>query len=310
MIAVRRYQPSDLWQAVDVINTAADADRIRRLLPAHLQRMVMPDGVSTGSNSTPAAVATVDQDRVAGFIWWETDSPAARRFEGWVHPAWRRKGVGTALLTAVESFARERRQIPVTLYGRTYSDVPGAEVLFRRREYAEVRRFYMMSTPLLGRQFAADVPPGITLRMFRPDDLAALVEADNEIFAQHWGSHARTVAQWKRAMMETRPHDPALWVLAWDGDRIVGECLCHLSREGSPQDAWVSIVGVRREWRGRGLGQAVLAQGLRTLQRAGFHTAGLHVDTENTSAIRLYQRMGLTVARTRLHFAKTVGADS
>jgi len=306
VITVRLYQPADLWQSVEVINSAAETDHIRRLEAGHLQRMVMAED----GRGMPAAVATVDPNRVAGFVWWDVDSPTARRFEGWVHSAWRRRGVGTALLTAVESFAREQGQVPVTLNGRAYSDIPGAEAMFRRRGYAEVRRFYLMSTPLIGRDFAADVPPGITLRTFRPDDLAALVEADNAMFANHWGSHARTVAQWKRALIETRPHDPALWILAWDGDRIVGECLCHLAREGGPRDAWVSLVGVRPEWRGRGLGQAVLAHGLRTLQQAGFHTAGLHVDAENTPAVRLYERLGLAVARTRVHFAKTIARES
>jgi mycothiol synthase len=107
-------------------------------------------------------------------------------------------------------------------------------------------------------------------------------------------------------MVERRPHDPKLWTIAWAGDRVIGECLCHTSMVGGPNDGWVSIVGVQREWRGRGLGRALLARGLQKLQEVGFETASLNVDAENSAAINLYRSLGMDVLRTRLHFAKTI----
>jgi mycothiol synthase len=194
----------------------------------------------------------------------------------------------------------------ITLTGRTYDDIPGAALLFQRRGYEEIRRFYVMSMSVGEKQFEAESLPGIVLRPFREGDLHALVEAENEIFAGHWGSQPKTPQVWRRDMMELRPFDPKLWVLAWDGDRVVGECLCHASRESGPNDGWVAIVGVRREWRGRGLGQIVLTEGLRRLQQAGFVSAALHVDAENLPALNLYQRMGMKISRTRVHFAKDI----
>jgi ribosomal protein S18 acetylase RimI-like enzyme len=168
-----------------------------------------------------------------------------------------------------------------------------------------------MSVRLLEAEASADPPPGIVLRAFRRDDLEPLVDANNAIFAEHWGSAPRTVDSWRRDMIERRPHDPALWIVASTPERegasqLVAECLSHASREGGPEDAWVSLVGVRREWRGRGLGRAVLAHGLRTLRDAGYATASLHVDAENTSAVNLYRSLGMDVTRTRLHFEKIV----
>jgi len=56
----------------------------------------------------------------------------------------------------------------------------------------------------------------------------------------------------------------------------------------------------------RGLGAAVLGEGLRRLQQAGFKTSGLHVDSENAPAVKLYHRLGMDVTRSNLWFNKTI----
>lgn len=304
MISVRQYKAPDFALTLDAINTAAKVDRTRRLSDSTFQHVL--SGIGQGIEAAVATFTQRSRVTTAGFVWWDA-TKAAQRLEGWVHPDWRRRGVGTALLAAVESCVHQ--VLPATqisLTARTYDDIPGAARLFRLRGFQEVRRFYMMSMSMSGRQFEADAPHGIVIRSFRESDLLALVEAENEIFTDHWGSQPKTSQVWRRDMIELRPHDPKLWVLAWEGNRVVAECLCHSSRESGPDDGWVSIVGVRREWRGRGLGQIVLTEGLRRLQQAGFVSAALHVDAENLSALNLYRRLGMEIARTRLHFAKSI----
>ena len=55
---------------------------------------------------------------------------------------------------------REQGNLPVTLAGRTYSDTPGAEALFRLRSFELVRRFYRMCVVLPGKQFEVRIPAG------------------------------------------------------------------------------------------------------------------------------------------------------
>jgi mycothiol synthase len=303
MIKVRPYRAADLSAALEVINAAAQVDHTRRITEAVFRR-----AWAGPAYYDHAAVAVAEAGRLAGFIWWDRDQSQSRRLEGWVHPAYRRRGVGTALLIAAECAARAQEALPITLTGRVYSDIPGGEALFRQRGYTEVHRFYLMSLSLVGRRFVpiGAVPPGVTLRTFQEYDLAALVEADNAIFAGTWGARARTAQTWQREMQETRPYDPSLWLLAWENDRVVGECLCHQSREAGPTDAWISILGVREDWRGRGLGRTLLVQGLQLLQQAGFTSASLHVDAENAPALSLYRSVDMGVARTRVHFARQI----
>jgi GNAT superfamily N-acetyltransferase len=62
-----------------------------------------------------------------------------------------------------------------------------------------------------------------------------------------------------------------------------------------PVEAWVSPVGTRRAWRGKGVGRWLLAEALRRVAAAddGFERAMLGVDEENpTGALRLYRALG------------------
>lgn len=308
MIA-RLYRADDFEAVRRLIEDAAAADRTRRL-PEHVLRATM----DAGPGHTPgAAIVESTAGELAAFGWWEVreGAPPRANLEGWVHPTHRRRGAGTTLLAAIESVVREQCGTGVILAGRGYDDLPGLEPLFLQRGFAIVRRFYVMSVRLSEAMVDADPPPGVLFRAFRRDDLEPLVEANNAIFSDHWGSAPHSVESWQRDMIERRPHDPALWIVASMPERegasqLVAECLSHASREGGPQDAWVSLVGVRREWRGRGLGRAVLAHGLRTLREAGFETASLHVDADNASAAHLYRSLGMDITRTRLHFEKAV----
>lgn len=292
------YQPIYRDTVLALVNAATSYDKTRQLLPAAFDA-----GMRTPEEWEQSALIFAREKVLTGFIWWGNGGPSIIECEGWVHPDYRRKGYGTALLTAAEAYTR--RKIPGgTLQGHTYDDVPGAAALFARKGFTEVRRFYKMQTDLRGRHIERIDVPGITFRTFERGNLESLVEADNDIFSSHWGSQPKDVAAWRQNMIETRHHDPALWVLAWEGDKIVAECLCHASRDGGPQDGWVSIVGVREAWRGRGLGRAVLLAGLIGLQAAGYRTASLHVDAENPAAVNLYRAAEMDVIRTRLHFAK------
>lgn len=280
------------------MQAAAEVDSTRRVKADLLQRSLDEDLIQ-------AFVALNHNESIIGFATLE---PLERGFllQGWVHPDWRGQGAGTALLRGVEDDLRQRLVKRVGCMARVYNDIPGIEALFRSQGYEETRRFYNMSVGLKERQFEAASPDGVVLKPFALSDLEALVEADNTFFADHWGSQPRSVSDWKYQLLEARPHDPALWVIAWADGKVVGECLGHPSLQGGPNDGWIAIVGVHRDWRGRGLGRAVLVNGLQRLQQARFETASLHVDAENAPAVGLYHSVGFEVARTRVHFRKVI----
>ena len=90
-----------------------------------------------------------------------------------------------------------------------------------------------------------------------------------------------------------------LWFVAWEGDEIAGACLCELAEAYNQvhgtKSGLVDDVAVRRPWRRRGVGAALIVAGLRALRSAGMTAAHLFADAENiTGAVRLYERLGFS----------------
>jgi mycothiol synthase len=59
---------------------------------------------------------------------------------------------------------------------------------------------------------------------------------------------------------------------------------------------WIASLGVRKPWRKRGLGLAILLRTFHEFYARGERSVGLGVDSENqTGATRLYERAGMHV---------------
>jgi ribosomal protein S18 acetylase RimI-like enzyme len=91
--------------------------------------------------------------------------------------------------------------------------------------------------------------------------------------------------------------DPTLWFVLEDGGEVAAVELCR-EHEGEAGLGWVSVLGVRKQWRRQGLGRALLLHAFHEFRRRGFHGAALGVDAESlTGANRLYESAGMRVVR-------------
>jgi mycothiol synthase len=96
--------------------------------------------------------------------------------------------------------------------------------------------------------------------------------------------------------------DPALWTVARDSEEVAGVIRCDPRRWGG---GWVGVLGVRRPWRRRGLGLALLQRSFGTFFDRGERRVALGVDAENPSgATRLYERAGMHVEAEHLTWEK------
>jgi mycothiol synthase len=78
-----------------------------------------------------------------------------------------------------------------------------------------------------------------------------------------------------------------------DADGPVGGLVSSDFGDG---EGYIGPIGVRRRGRGKGAASAMLRQSFRDLAAAGFATAKLDVDGENTTgALGLYERAGMSV---------------
>jgi ribosomal protein S18 acetylase RimI-like enzyme len=100
-----------------------------------------------------------------------------------------------------------------------------------------------------------------------------------------------------------RAFRPDLSVLALEDDVVVGYALAYLyeadTRATGKRRLHLGQVGVLPQARGRGIATAIIAASLRAGAENECVAAGLDVDSGNvTGALRLYEALGFTTART------------
>ena len=183
--------------------------------------------------------------------------------------------------------------------GRTHTSADSENdvlaAILRARGYELVRHFFTMEIDLDEEPAQPVWPEGISVRVFRPGEERAVYDTDMEAFQDHWDFFRIPFDRWRDYHLGRSDFDPSLWFLAMEGDEIAGTALC--SSEARPGIGRVGILAVRRPWRRRGLGRALLLHAFRELRNHGRAKADLNVDGENlTGAVRLYERAGMHVA--------------
>jgi ribosomal protein S18 acetylase RimI-like enzyme len=164
--------------------------------------------------------------------------------------------------------------------------------------YRAIRHSFRMLIDLESDPEPPAWPNGMTVRAFdRQRDAQAVYEVQEETFADVWEHTPQSFEEWA-AWMLGETHDPDLWFLVEDGDELAGIALGRLFPTGRPQLGWISVLGVRRPWRRRGIGRALLRHAFGEFHRGGWSRVGLGVDGESeTGAVELYERAGMRVDR-------------
>jgi mycothiol synthase len=222
--------------------------------------------------------------------------------DGYVHPAQHECGIGTALIHLCESRAREMidtapmgARVSIGFGANGLSEEAGA--LFAHEGYTPIRNFYRMRIYMTEEPPAPIWPGGVTLRTLKSGeevlaDQRAVFAAVEEAFADHWGHVPRAFESWIERV-NREDFDPTLWHIAEEDGQIAGFSLCRQTAE----TGWLNTLGVRRPWRARGLGMALLLHTFGEFYRRGMPTVVLGVDAQNlTGALRLYERAGMHIA--------------
>lgn len=230
---------------------------------------------------------------------------------GCVHPEHTGRGLGRRLVGLME--ARAREHVPLAPpAARVVLHIGGSGTYepFRRlmehMGYVSIRNFWRMEIALEEVPPAPKWPDGIGLRPFvRGRDERPLFDAYEEAFADHWGFLPHTFEDFAQRTYEREDFDPRLQFLAMDGGEIAGIACCGYNREAG----WVHQLAVRRPWRRRGLGLALLLHVFGEFFRRGTRTIALGVDAQNlTGATRLYEQAGMRPAATYAAFEKELRA--
>jgi mycothiol synthase len=209
-----------------------------------------------------------------------------------VHPAARRRGVGSALLDRLEELAGDR---PLRFWA--HGQLPGSAELARSRGYERARVLLQMRRPLDGVDSSPQpvLPKGVTISTFRPGtDEDAWLRVNARAFAHH-----PEQGRWTRADLTLRESeswfDPAGFFLAWRGDQLLGSHWTKVHPAGETDVEPIGeiyVLGIDPDAQGMRLGRALTDLGLAHLRARGLSQVLLYVDEDNTAAVALYERSG------------------
>lgn len=222
---------------------------------------------------------------------------------GVVHPRAKRRGLGATLVERSETRARER-ELP-RLHQIVLAPDAAAGRLLLDRGYVEVRRFWDMAIELPDEPPEPVLPEGFVLETAGADDLRAFHAALDEAFEDHWEHQSDPFDEWWARHSGSPNHDPTLWFLVRDGGEVAAVARNEGNRNGG---GYVGALGVRRAWRGRGLGRALLLHTFREFHRRGVRRVTLGVDAQNaTGATRLYESVGMVAELENVVYEKVLG---
>lgn len=244
---------------------------------------------------TDAWVFLAPDGVVVGYATETNQGYGQLQIDGYTHPDHRGKGIGSAILALGE--ARAAAQVDeqpegarVMLFNSVLIEDTAAHALLDARGFSLIRTHWRMGIEMVDAPPAPKWPEGVTVRACEPGrDERAIFGAIEEAFQDHWGHTPRDFDEWMRRRTRA-DFDPSLWFIAMDGGEIAGVAVNRMR----PSGGWVGTLGVRRPWRRRGLGLALLYQSLGAFYQRGVRSVGLGVDAQSlTGATRLYERAGM-----------------
>ncbi|MBW3113076.1 MULTISPECIES: GNAT family N-acetyltransferase [Bacillaceae] len=166
---------------------------------------------------------------------------------------------------------------------------------FEKIGFTPTRYWFQMKKNLEGLDNPS-IPSSYRISEFNPDTEAqSLYETFEDVFSDHFDYHPSEFQEFIKRFQ--RPSfDPTLWYLLKEENDMVGFILCSVNEETEIGE--ISHLGIRKDWRRKGLAHLLLSYAFLKLNERGMKTAALSVDSDSyTDATIVYQKAGMYVYR-------------
>jgi GNAT superfamily N-acetyltransferase len=195
----------------------------------------------------------------------------------------------------------------VDLWGRASSRNPVLIKSFEMNGYKSNISFLIMEIAMTEKPLTPTWPDGIVVRTFIANqDEQATYQTDEEASIDKGYHHPLSYEQWmKRMGMDRETFDPGIWFIACEKDEFAGVVLNAVDK--SANIGWVDHLSVRRAWRNKGIGKALLLHTFGEFFKRGVHTIKLSVDSKSlTNAPHLYEGVGMKTVEKYHVYRKTL----
>lgn len=230
-----------------------------------------------------------------------------------VLPAFRRRGVGTALAQRALESLRERSMERVMTHAGDWNTA--AHVFLADFGFKPTRRFSLMRRALAGLPSGLGENTAVTIETVGTSDtdVALLVRLSNAAFKEHFAHRDITDEEQAFGMR----HAAELgYMVRRTVARLDGEPVGYLTHGIDPREneklgvmrGGLWALGVLKEHRNRGIATRLMLDGMNWLAGQGMTEAELGVDDENVTRARtLYERLGFAVIRSSTTFERELG---
>ncbi|HUZ76034.1 MAG TPA: mycothiol synthase [Chloroflexota bacterium] len=219
-----------------------------------------------------------------------------------VHPAFRRRGIGSGLVRASLELARAEHADRLDAWA--YNGMSGTRELARRFAFTQQRLLLEIRLADLPSAPVPALPAGLEPRAFRPgEDDAAWLALNNLAFAWH-----PEQGHWDAQDVALRLREP--WFRAGDfllvtrGTELVA--FNWLKLDETNANGEVYVIGVHPSLQGQRVGQILTSLGFQHMRARGMTHASAYVDATNSAALRMYYRLGFVIHHADVCWARTV----
>ncbi|MFC7371971.1 GNAT family N-acetyltransferase [Fictibacillus iocasae] len=210
-----------------------------------------------------------------------------------VNPAFKNQGIASILLQKVEQRAAviiKNKEGELKLMNHIPFTNTAAINLAVNSGYTFSRLYERMRIQLEGPPNVPLLPDNIVIQPFQPDrDEEILFSLYDDTFRDAWGYAQKDGATWM-AQKKGDNYDASLWFIVWREDQPAGFLMSTMHDDG----LFIDLVGVKREYRKHGIGEALLLHAFSLAYKRQQSTILLYVDSDSlTNANRLYQKVGM-----------------
>jgi len=215
------------------------------------------------------------------YIKIRPSKPRVAKIEMNILAEWRRKGLGERLLSeALKLLDRSIEKIRIVL------SKGNCEIL----SLAEACGFKASTTQIdmicdLRELESVHVPTGCSIEPIKRDQLREVTSIRNEIFD---ASHRIEELQ---ALLRSKDVLTDIFVAVVNGV-IVGYCISEIDKRASTEEGSIVEIAVRKNYREKGIGKAMLLMSLHQLKFKGCRRAIVNVQSDNLPALKLYSSVG------------------